>query len=163
MNWFADSLFKINHGSTKLLFWLTALSSMVFFVVICLNVLVRYVLNTPILGSIEISRLSFVWSAFLASALAYRGKSHIAITFLLDRLPGQIQAFVKIIIYTVTWVFFLLLLFYSIEVTVALKNTYFPVMQISQTWLYLPLPFISIIILGYTTEDLLRSFQKKSE
>ena len=154
------SIKQINNKSSKILFWAVAFSSFIFFIMICLNVLVRYILNAPILGSIEISRLSFVWAAFLAAALAYRQKAHIAISFFVDRMPVNYKRMAELVIFFITFVFFSMLLIYSTQVTISLSNTYFPVLQLSQFWLYLPIPVVSLLIIMYCLEEIIETAVK---
>ncbi|MGK7397532.1 MAG: TRAP transporter small permease [Candidatus Cyclobacteriaceae bacterium M3_2C_046] len=148
-------LLSFNQKTEKFLFWATALTSGVFFIMICLNVIARYLLNAPIMGSVEISRLAFVWSAFLASALCYRKKSHIAITYFADRLPARFSHILALVVYLITCLFFMVLFFYSIDVAYVLRNTSFPVMQLSQTWLYAPIPVLSFFIIFFCLEELI--------
>lgn len=54
--------------------------------VISAEVFGRYVLNSSIYFSEELSRFCFVWAGFLGASLAMREGSHIGVTLLTDRL-----------------------------------------------------------------------------
>jgi TRAP-type transport system small permease protein len=56
--------------------------------VVSLQVALRYLLNTSLDWSDEVSRLLFVWSIFLAIPLGIREGAHVGIDFLVGRLPG---------------------------------------------------------------------------
>lgn len=54
--------------------------------IIFLQVISRYVFNSPLVWSEELSRYLFVWISFLAIADAVRTKSHIALSVLTDKM-----------------------------------------------------------------------------
>ena len=54
--------------------------------IIFLQVISRYIFNSPLVWSEELSRYLFVWISFLAIADAVRTKSHIALSILTDRM-----------------------------------------------------------------------------
>ena len=149
----------INLHFEKFLYWTTALATSIFFVMVCMNVFARYILNAPILGSVEISRLAFVWASFLAAALCYRQQSHIAITFVVDKLPARIVKWVLLVIYTLTFVFFVIIFYFALQVTFDLRGTSFPVMQITQSWLYLPVAVISFFIAFFSVEEIMNTIK----
>ncbi|MEM1134985.1 MAG: TRAP transporter small permease [Bacteroidota bacterium] len=140
-----------------MLYWLTALSAGLFFVVIILGVLARYVTQSPLLWSIEIARLLFVWSCFLAAALAYRKKAHIAIGLLVDKFSPNWQMQLEVI-RQVMVIFFMLLIFYASSETIfRLWFSKLPVLGISQAWFYIPVPLSALSIISFSFEAMLRS------
>ncbi|MBI4247160.1 MAG: TRAP transporter small permease [Candidatus Rokubacteria bacterium] len=54
--------------------------------VIVAEVFGRYVLNSSIYFSEELSRFCFIWAGFLGASLALREGGHIGMTFVVDRL-----------------------------------------------------------------------------
>ena len=81
--------------------------------VICLitlaNVVVRYFTNYSFAATEEISVALMVVLALLGSATAVARRRHIAITILVERLPGPLKRFAEVIAETATLVMFLLL------------------------------------------------------
>ncbi|CUJ71500.1 TRAP transporter small permease [Achromobacter dolens] len=69
----------------KLQTWLMAACLVVMVVLLFGNVAMRYLFNSGINVSDEISRLAFVWMIFLGSVLALRDHQHIGVTMLVDR------------------------------------------------------------------------------
>ena len=65
------------------------LSTMV--AVVAVQVLLRYATNTSFGWADELSRLTFVWSIFLAIPLGIRAGVHIGMEILTSRLPPRIQ------------------------------------------------------------------------
>jgi TRAP-type C4-dicarboxylate transport system permease small subunit len=61
------------------------------------NVFGRFVLNTSMAGSAELSRFLFIWVIFLGAALAHLHNEHISVTLLVERLPASVQRWVVLL------------------------------------------------------------------
>lgn len=145
---------KINRLFDKLLFIGTATCSISFFIIIIIAVASRYIFRMPILASIELSRLLFVWSCFLAAAIAYRRKAHVSITFIFDKMPQKIRNIITPVLSLLVIIFMIIVFYQSLLVTILLWQSKLPMLEISQSFFYLPVPIISIIIIFYTIEFL---------
>ena len=79
---------KVDELIFKVLCW--ACSGLMFgmMVVICAQVLYRYVLDMPLPWSEELGRYIFVWMSFLGIAAAYYKGSHVAFDLLQSKLKG---------------------------------------------------------------------------
>lgn len=82
---------KINSFSTKLLniaiaFSLAAMSLSVFG-----NVVLRYVFNSGLTWSEEMSRYFFVWMVFLGAIAALKDKMHLGVDIVVNALPKGLQ------------------------------------------------------------------------
>jgi len=62
------------------------------FLCVLAQVVFRYVFNAPLTWSEELARYLFIWCAFLGWTIASRRGSHLAMTFVVDRLPPGAQA-----------------------------------------------------------------------
>ncbi len=153
----------LNRFFDKLLYVGTAISSISFFVIVIIAVASRYVFKSPILASIEISRLLFVWSCFLAAALTYRRGAHVSITYIFDKFPKRLQRGITVLLHVLILVFMAIVFYQSIIVTRLLWPSRLPMLQISQSWFYIPVPIIAMIIISYTLEFLFRDLQIKGE
>jgi TRAP-type C4-dicarboxylate transport system permease small subunit len=60
--------------------------------IISAEVFFRYVLNSSIYFSEELSRFCFIWAGFLGASLALREGRHIGVTLLVERLPPGARA-----------------------------------------------------------------------
>jgi TRAP-type transport system small permease protein len=60
------------------------------------QVVFRYALNDPLTWSEELARYLFIWCAFLGWIVASRRSSHLAISFVADRLPRRAQTMLAI-------------------------------------------------------------------
>src|SRR5678816_1188047 len=58
------------------------------FLCVIAQVVLRYLFNNPLTWSEELARYLFIWCAFLGWLVASRRHSHLAMTFVVDRLPG---------------------------------------------------------------------------
>ncbi|WP_459616480.1 TRAP transporter small permease [Bordetella sp. 2513F-2] len=85
----ADAAYRLQNG-----LMVACLATMV--VLLFGNVLLRYVFNSGINVSDEISRLAFVWLIFLGAVLAMRDGQHIAVTLLVDRFGSAARRIVHI-------------------------------------------------------------------
>jgi len=63
-----------------------ALFAMIFGLVLA-QIVCRYLFDSPLVWSEELARMAFMWLGMLAWSLGSRRRSHIAITFVADRLP----------------------------------------------------------------------------
>ena len=150
----------INNILEKVLYWFTAVTAFLFFFMVIAGVGSRYIFLTPIAWSIEISRLLFIWSCFLAAALTYRKKAHIAIGLLTEKLPKQLQYYLGLFRQTSIIMFMVLIFFAALETVTTLWFSALPVLRISQGWLYIPVLVASASIALFSIEDLLQTFKK---
>lgn len=111
-----------------------------FIVVVFLGVLTRYVFHAPIVSSIELARISFVWAAFLGAAICFKSEKHTRFAFLLDAVSARARAVLRVAIALLCLGFFAFLAVQGVQMVRLVEATYFPALGWSQLWLYLPLP-----------------------
>jgi len=80
---YASLLGRLDRGAR----WLIVCCTAAMIVVVSVQVALRYLLNTSIDWSDEVSRLLFVWCMFLAIPLGIREGSHVGVELLVQRLP----------------------------------------------------------------------------
>jgi TRAP-type C4-dicarboxylate transport system permease small subunit len=127
-----------------------------FICVVFLGVLARYVFQAPIVSSVELSRLGFVWSVFLGAAVTLKNERHTQFAFLLGAVGGRARLAMRVIIDLLSTAFFALLVVKGIQMVQAVQATYFPALGWSQLWLYLPLPFCAVFMLVHSAAVLAR-------
>jgi TRAP-type transport system small permease protein len=130
-----------------------------FIVVVFLGVLTRYVFHAPLITSVELARIGFVWSAFLGAAICLKSERHTQFLFLLDHLKGSAKGMIRVIIALISVGFFLVLVVKGLQLAQAVQDTYFPALGWSQLWMYVPLPLCSAFMLVHTIAFLLRDIQ----
>ena len=70
---------------------ITAVTLSLCAILVNLNVICRYFLNSPIQWSEEVVTSLFVWTVFIGSAYAYRKHSHLGIDILINLLPPKVR------------------------------------------------------------------------
>jgi len=75
------------------------------FLCIFAQVILRYVFNSPLTWSEELARYLFIWCAFLGWIIASRRGSHLAMTFVVERLSPRTQAAVAVLTQVATLYF----------------------------------------------------------
>ena len=74
---------------TAVLETLLALCLLVMLLTILLLVLLRYVFNVGIVGANEMATILFVYTTAIGSAVAVGKKEHVAVEFLIEKLPAN--------------------------------------------------------------------------
>jgi TRAP-type transport system small permease protein len=145
---------KILAISNHTLFWSTAITTAIFFIMIILNVVARFIMKSPILGAVELSRLFFIWASFLGATICYHRSSHIAISFVVDRFSSKVRNVIDLFVYGLTLIFFIVVAIHSLELVQLFWNTTFPITRISQSWLYIPVPVSMLFLIIYTIDKI---------
>jgi len=117
------------------------------------GVVFRYVIKHPLIFSVEIAKLLFIWSAFFAATVAYKEKKHIRFQFLNAFLKERGLELNELIIRISGCFFFIILLFYAVRFTKIVWPTFFPVLNLSQGWLYVSV-IVALVILIVHSIDL---------
>jgi TRAP-type C4-dicarboxylate transport system permease small subunit len=149
----AFSLRRFNRISAVGLFWATAMLAAAFTLTIIVGVAARYVWRAPILGSEELSRLFFVWACFMAAALGYRQRAHIAISFLAERLSAKTRGLLEILMTGLSIAFFALTSFHGVIVAYMLWPASLPASGFSQGWFYAPVPLACALMFFFALEQ----------
>jgi TRAP-type C4-dicarboxylate transport system permease small subunit len=150
-------LMRFSNGLNRLMRICTALLTAGFTVLIFITVLSRYVFNFPILFSQEVSRLLFIWSCFFAATIAYKQMAHIRFEFALSFLGKRGVLFSDMFIHLLSLVFFGLIFGESISFVRQIWQTYFPLIGISQGWLYVSVLISAVIFLVHNLSFLVDS------
>ena len=74
---------------------ITAVTLSLCTILVNLNVICRYFLNSPIQWSEEVVTSLFVWTVFIGSAYAYRKHSHLGIDILVNLMPPKVRNIVR--------------------------------------------------------------------
>ncbi|MEN6425211.1 MAG: TRAP transporter small permease subunit [Phycisphaerales bacterium] len=143
---------RINLFLDSLLYLGTAVSAMAFFAVVVVAMAARSIATWPFHSSVELSRLFFVWSCFLAAALAYRKRAHVGFTLLLDQVPAAWRRRITGLNYLLILGFAAIVLVQSTLMCRLLWPTVLPILGISQAWFYVPVPILCLCMILYTAE-----------
>lgn len=156
----------INGIVRKIVFLTTA----AFTVLILTAVVCRYLLMYPLIFSIEVGKLLFIWSAFLAVTVGYKEKLHIRFEFLTGLFRPLGVAITEVIIRLSGGVFFVVVFIRSVDFTMIVWPTFFPVLSMSQGWLYLSVVVAMGILVIHSADltldaaaDLAKMIRKQQE
>jgi len=132
-------------------------------IIIFISVLSRYVFKFSILFSVEISRLLFIWACFFAATVAYKRKMHIRFEFI-NRILGEKGVNItNLFVHFLTLIFFIFMFIKSIIYIEQIWETYFPVMGISQGWLYISEAISLIVFICHNLVLLIESWNSFSK
>ncbi|AGT33634.1 hypothetical protein M493_17125 [Geobacillus genomosp. 3] len=112
---------KVSRFFDRLLNITMALFLAVMFIFVFTNVVLRYVFNSGITWSEEMSRFLFIWLTFLGAIGALKENRHLGVDTLIKRLPRQAKKLVYVIGNLL--IFYLLWLLFDGSVKTTLLNT----------------------------------------
>ncbi|MBS3976808.1 MAG: TRAP transporter small permease [Syntrophomonadaceae bacterium] len=127
--------------------WL--ITRLVFLLIIALIIVISLQIVSRIFFSAfswteELSRYLLVWSTFLGASMAYKRKSHIAVTFAADLLRGLAKTITRWIVNLLTVAFLAVAIYYSVKMISLQVFQVSPALGISMSHVYISLP------LGFT-------------
>ncbi len=76
-------------------------------VVITLQIVMRYLFNSPLQWSEELARFSYGWYCLFGIALVTKDKSHLTVGILVDRLSPRVQYLLNLAALVLMLVFFI--------------------------------------------------------
>ncbi|WP_394214311.1 TRAP transporter small permease [Brachybacterium vulturis] len=124
------------------------------------QVFTREVIQSPAAWTEELAKYVFVWTSLVGAALVFSERGHIAVTFVVERLPRPVRRGVAVLIQLVILVFAVLVLVYG--GTLAAQNSWSQQLTalpgtIGQAYVILPVAgvIIALIAVLHLIEDLL--------
>jgi TRAP-type C4-dicarboxylate transport system permease small subunit len=117
-----------------------------------LNVVARYVFNSPIDWAEEFSRYAFIWLAFMAAVVANNHGRQITIDILVTSLPRGGQKTCRIVVDVVTLALMGAMAYYGwLAARTATSQT--ATLGIPRFWVYLSAPVCAVLIFSHTLMD----------
>ena len=134
--------------------------SLGYVIVSFLQVLFRYVFNQSLSWSEELCRYLFVWTVFIGSGIGLYHRKHVNVDLLEKALPIHIRRY--FILCLDLCVIGFLVFFLIVGTQLALKNMtqLSPAMGIPLGYIYISIPFGSIVMLIYAVRAAVISFKK---
>lgn len=108
-----------------------------------IQVLFRYIFHLSLAWSEELARYLFLWLASLASAYAFKTKSHFALRFLVDRFGKSLQKMMTTFVAFVVAVFLVIFVWKATEFTLSMAKQVAPSTQMSMA-----VPYSSTVVGG---------------
>ncbi|MFQ5912922.1 MAG: TRAP transporter small permease [Nitrospinota bacterium] len=127
---------------------------------ILLGVFYRYILNSALTWPEELARYAMVWVACLGSSLALRSGDHVAVEFLVQRVPSRARRWVILGGRLLILVFLFLMVRYGSEMTARVSHQRSAAMELSMSVPYLAIPLGGTLMIYHL---LVLMFRRKEE
>jgi TRAP-type C4-dicarboxylate transport system permease small subunit len=111
------------------------------------QVFFRYVLNSSLQWSEELSISTMIWVVFLGSAVLVRGWQHIAVTAFVKMLPLRMQGIAYIVAKTLSLVFLAVMTYYAFVIFFGPIHATSPSLGISARWAKLSLAVGGVLMM----------------
>lgn len=118
--------------------WVCHLLLVIITMVICLQVFLRFILNSPTSWSEEIALLCLIWFGLIAIAIGIRRHEHVAISFFRNILPAPLAIALDYLAQVLMAMFMLAVLFYGRDLVALAGRQILPASGLPKYWLYLP-------------------------
>ncbi|GLQ06860.1 TRAP transporter small permease [Sneathiella chinensis] len=93
-----NGVVAFSHGLARLELWVCKFLIVFFAGLLLVNVLLRYVLSSPLYFAEELAVYTLIWMAFLASSVAMANRQMISLTFIADYLSGPARTALNILV-----------------------------------------------------------------
>jgi len=128
-----------------------------------IQVLFRYIFHLSLAWSEELARYLFLWLAALASAYAFKTKSHFALRFLVDRFGKGLQKATGTFVSFVVSGFLVIFVWKATEFTLSMAKQVAPSTQMSMAVPYSSAVVGGILMLFYVLRNWWLDIQEKEK
>lgn len=162
-----SSIRKLSDMIYKLEKFLVTILIPVMFITMVLNVLFRYLLNSPLIWAQEVTLFAFGWACFLGASMSIKQREAVAVTILVDKIKSSFRNIAIIAGLFVSSVFIVSLVYLSISwiIQPIILMQYSTTMQIPMLIPYLCIPisflFMSVHIISWLLESIRKSKEGK--
>lgn len=127
-------------------------------ILVCYQVIARYVFSSPSAISEALSQYLFVWMIMFGSAYIYGSREHLTIDILKDRFPPKMLMIVEIVTNIFLFVFIILICVWGGWLYTAKQAVQVdPSLHLSKGILYASVPFTGVITLYYAVYNCARA------
>ncbi|WP_422444818.1 TRAP transporter small permease [Thermoanaerobacterium sp. DL9XJH110] len=143
---------------------ISGLSLITLIIITFLGVLMRYFFNRPFVWEEEVQLWCFVWLVFFGTSAAFRSGSHVAIEFVVDRLPPYLKKIIEVLGYFVVMFVLIYLMIHGAKLAEQLFYTKRTtnVLDIPYSIIYAALPIGCVLMMiNYTLIVVMTILSKK--
>lgn len=119
--------------------WLIVLLLSAMVAVVTAQVSLRYGINSSIGWADEVSRLTFVWTMFLAIPLGIKAGAHIGIELVTDRLPAGLRSLLQRLMALLAMAMMLLIAWQTVLLAADQWDEMMSSLRFSSSWFVVPL------------------------
>ena len=103
----------------------------------------------------EVARFLLVWITFLAGTLAFQRGRHIAVTFVVDALPGRLRQIARIAALLIVLAFMIALIVIGYRYMQVQSFQKSASLRLSMTYVYAVMPICAAIMAWYALVDII--------
>lgn len=100
----------VKKGLDKVLYWITVVLFALLVVIVVWQIFSRQVLGSPATWTDEGARLTFVWLGLFASAFLFGERGHIAVEYVVRKLPSRGEQVIAIVVQVIVLLFAVIVL-----------------------------------------------------
>ncbi|MFB5660963.1 TRAP transporter small permease [Alteribacillus sp. HJP-4] len=130
-------------------------------VMVSANVVFRFILNSPIAWTEEVSLGLFVWLTFVGMSVVMKTNEHVSIDYFVRKFPSMLykynQLFALVIVMLVCFVVFFV---WGIILTYKSVGNITPVLSIDYLWIYLAAPVGGLLSIWHITKKIILKDEK---
>ena len=127
-------------------FIIVSLFSILVFAVF-LQVIARYIFNSPPSWTEELARYCQVWIVILTSSICIRKGSHLAVDYLSKSLSDRVNYFIKLLISFLVAVYLCIVIVFGVKLMMAGAYQVSPAIQIKMSYVYAIFPIGGVLML----------------
>lgn len=121
------------------------------FLVVLLQVVMRYVFQRPNPWSEELSRFGFIWLSMLGAALAVELRTHFVFDLLVARLSARLQLLVRICSTAFVAAMAVGMIVFGLELVYLASSQRSPALNLPVSWIYASVPTAGLLMLLHIT------------
>ena len=150
---------RINDFLMKTELWSGIIMLAIMLIIITINIITRYLLNSPIFWSEELSRFLFIWFGFLGAAYSLGSQKTIRFTLILDKMSSKAILITDIIANIMLLAMFLIMLYPAIYV-IRFKTILTPALQVPVYYFYIIFPITLVIMIFHAGNNICLNMKK---
>ncbi|RFB17432.1 TRAP transporter small permease [Bacillus sp. HNG] len=127
----------------------TLLMIAVMSIIICIQVIARYIFNYTPPWIQPLSLLLMVWIGFIGIAVGFQDDSHIKINLFVDKMPKKFQKWVITSQRLLAFLFGLFMLIEGSKFSYSMKDSYIPGINTPSAILYVVVPIAGLLTILY--------------
>lgn len=129
-------------------------------IVVAYQILARYIFNSPLGWSEEVTRYLFIYLTFLTASVGVRKHIHIGVDILTERLSGVPKMLLEHAVNIIVIIFLLILIYYGTVLSIGNWAQKSPSLSLPIGMFYAAIPIGSVFSLLFVFENM---FRRKGE
>ncbi|MDB5054183.1 MAG: Tripartite ATP-independent periplasmic transporter DctQ component [Bacilli bacterium] len=131
---------RLSNAVNTFVEWFCCILLVSLVLVVCWQVVARYVFNNSLSWSEEYARIVFTWLVFLGASVGLKRGSHLGLNVIVNLVPPSVRKWVGVFALFVNAFFASVVLIMGILVTERVQMEQTPALQISMSWQYVAIP-----------------------